>query len=284
VAVVINAIGPFVYDPAPLLGLCEAAGADYVDLAGEPAFLTAVGSWCRRPGVSIAVCAGASTIPGLIELTALHLVERLDGLPSRFEVFLSMGSANPLTPGMLASLTLPLGMPLHSPDGAVAYRELRLHELRDLGERLFGRYPAPFDAEGLRVGERRFPARFWVGLDRRWIVQALRVASYLRPCFSERGWLVLMARLRPLVGQASRFGSYPGGMRVEAIDAAHKLLGAVDYFAARDGLTIPALPPVWAAKALPAGASPGYHALSELVTFGEASASLRSYGFEVNVE
>src|SRR5262249_59034964 len=39
VAVVINAIGPYAYDPAPLLDACAAYGAHYIELASVPGFL-----------------------------------------------------------------------------------------------------------------------------------------------------------------------------------------------------------------------------------------------------
>src|SRR5262245_37843343 len=110
-AVVINAMGPYAYAPAPLLDACVAAGAHYVDLASEPEFLAAVHSWGERREARIALCPGASTMPGLIELSAAHLTERLGAVPSAFEV-LSMGSANRLTPGLLASLTAQLGVRL----------------------------------------------------------------------------------------------------------------------------------------------------------------------------
>ena len=114
VSVVINAMGPYAYAPAPLLDACAAAGAHYVDLASEPEFLASVHSWGERLGARIAICPGASTIPGLIELSAAHLTERLGAVPSGFDVFLSMGSANRLTPGLFASLTLQLGVRLRS--------------------------------------------------------------------------------------------------------------------------------------------------------------------------
>src|SRR5262249_29567308 len=92
VAVVINAIGPYAYAPAPLLDACAAAGAHYVDLASEPDFLAAVHSWGGGREARIALCPGASTMPGLVELSAAHLSARLGAEPSTFEVFLSMGS------------------------------------------------------------------------------------------------------------------------------------------------------------------------------------------------
>jgi hypothetical protein len=284
VAVVINAIGPYAYDPVPLLEACAAAGAHYVDLASEPGFLAAVQSWGERREARIAICPGASTMPGLIELSAAHLTERLGAVPSAFEVFLSMGSANRLTPGLLASLTLQLGVRLRSADGSVSYRQLHRRLLHGLGPRLFGRYPSPFDGLGLNLGDRRVATRFWVGLDRSWIVYALWAVSYLRPRFDDRTWIALVEKARPLVGWANRVGGRAGGMRVEAVGADHNLLGAVNYLAPCEGLNIPALPSVWAARALLGGAPPGVRPLSSLVTFDEAANSLRVHGFEVFVE
>jgi hypothetical protein len=284
VAVVINAIGPYAYDPAPLLDACATAGAHYVDLASEPEFLAAVYSWGACRETRIAHSPGASTVPGLIELSAAHLTERLGAVPSAFEVFLSMGSANRLTPGLLASLTVQLGVPLRSPEGGASFRQLRRRRLHGLGTRLFGRYPSPFDELGLDLGDRRVPARFWVGLDRAWIVHLLRALSYLRPHFHDRTWIALAEKARPLVGLANLVGGRAGGLRVEALDGVGNVLGTVNYFAPREALTIPALPSVWAARALLDVAQPGLRPLRTLVTFDEAVTSMRAHGFEAFVE
>jgi hypothetical protein len=284
VAAVINAVGPYAYDPAPLLDACAAAGAHYIDLASEPEFLAAVQSWAGGRQAGIATCPGASTMPGLIELSAAHLTERLGAAPAAFEVFLSMGSANRLTPGLLASLTLQLGVRLRCPDGGASYRRLRRRHLHGLGPRLFGRYPSPFDGQGLSLGDRRVPARFWVGLDRSWIVYALRALSYLRPRFRDRTWVALAEKARPVVGLANLVGGRAGGLRVEALDAGGNVRGAVNYLAPREGLTVPALPSVWAARALLDVARPGFRPLRTLVTFEEAATSLRAHGFGAFVE
>jgi hypothetical protein len=284
VAVVINAIGPYVYAPAPLLDACAAAGVHYVDLASEPEFLAAVDAWGAGRAAPIAVCPGASSVPGLIELSAQHLTERLGAVPSTFDVYLSMGSANRLTPGLLASLTIQLGVRLRAADGQVSYRELRRRRLCGLGQRLFGRYPSPFDEHGLDIGERRVPARFWVGLDRSWIAHALRALSYLRPRFGDRSWVALAEAARPLVGLANLVGGRVGGMRIEGLDGSGRVLGSVNYLAPREALNIPALPSVWAARALLNGSSPGVRPLCSLVTFDEAVTSLHAHGFGVHVE
>src|SRR5262245_50548664 len=284
IAAVINAMGPYAYDPAPLLDACAAAGAHYVDLASEPDFLAAVHAWGERRDARIATCPGASTVPGLIELSAAHLTAGLGAVPAAFEVFLSMGSGNRLTPGLLASLTLQLGVPLRSPERGVSYRQLRRRHLHGLGPRLFGQYPSPFDEHGLNLGGRRVSTRFWVGLDRSWIVYALRAVSYLRPRFHDRTWVALAEKARPLVGLANRVGGRAGGLRIEALNVAGSVLGAVNYLAPREGLNIPALPAVWATRALLEAAQTGFRPLRTLVLFAEAATSLRAHGFDVFVE
>ena len=284
VAVVINAIGPFAYDPGPLLDACAAAGVHYVDLASEPEFLASVSNWAARHPAAIAVCPGASTMPGTIELAATHLRVLIGCVPASFDVFLSMGSANPLTPGLLASLTLQLGVPLRSAGGGRSYRRLRWRRMHGLGRRLFGRYPSPFDEPGLMVQNQGVPTRFWVGLDRSWIVHALRAASFLRPHFRDRTWISLTERVRPLIGWANWIGGYAGGLRVEALSTTGEVLGAVNFLAKREGLNIPALPSIWAARALLQTPARGLQPLARLVTFAEAAASLRRHGYEVMEE
>lgn len=282
--VVINGIGPYTYDPTPLLDACAAAGTHYVDLASEPDFLAAARSWVEREGANIAVCPGASSMPGLIELSAMHLTELIGAVPLAFDVFLSMGSANRLTTGLLASLTLQLGVPLRSPEGGMSYRQLRTRQLHGLGTRLFGRYPSPFDERGLSVRNQCVATRFWVGLDRSWIVHTLRALSYLRPRFRDSTWTALAAKMRPLVAGANLFGGYAGGLRVEALDEKLNVLAAVNYLAKREALNIPAMPSVWAARALLREPKAGYRPLRDLITFEEATAGLRSHAFEVSID
>lgn len=281
VRVVINAIGPYDYAPSSLLDACEAAGVQCVDLASEPDYLAAVSDWGCRSERSIATCPGASTIPGLVELTAARLAARVLGTPDRLEVYLSLGSAHRLTRGLLTSLTLPLGLPLPSNDGNRAFRTLRRHPMPELGKRWFGHYPSPFDAQGVPMGERTVAGRLWVGLDRPWLVLMLRAASYFRPHISDVSWKRLMRAVHPVAGLASYCGTQPGGLRIEVMDAVGRLLGSVSYLAHREGMNVPALPAVWAARALLKETRPGVRSLTELIGFDEAAASLRSHGFVI---
>jgi hypothetical protein len=83
---------------------------------------------------------------------------------------------------------------------------------------------------------------------------------------------------------ANLVGGTAGGLRVEALDGGHRVLGVVNYRAPREGLNIPALPSLWAARALLDVARPGTRPLRTLVTFDEAVTSLRAHEFEVVVE
>jgi hypothetical protein len=115
-------------------------------------------------------------------------------------------------------------------------------------------------------------------------VYALRALSYLRPRFRDRTWIALAETARPLVALTNLVGGRVGGLRIEALDVAGNVVGAVNYLAPREALNIPALPSIWAARALLAGARPGFRPLCTLVTFDAAATSLRGQGFEVLVE
>jgi hypothetical protein len=277
---VVNAVGPYEYDPAPVLRACADAGAHYVDLASETQFYAAVRTWAEAPDTRIGVSPGACTVPGLIEVAATALADKLGSSPAAFDAFLSLGSANPLTTGLLASLTQPLGLPLVA-GGAKAYRELRWRSIRGLGSRLFGRYPAPFDASGIPAAGRVLPGRFWFGLDRVWIVHALRAGSYLRPRFSTCAWLRLCGWVRRAGALARLAGGAAGGLRVEALDADGAVLAAAEVFAPTEGLNVPALLPVLAAQAMVRSPRRGYAPLRELVTYEEVTRALGLSGCEV---
>jgi hypothetical protein len=115
-------------------------------------------------------------------------------------------------------------------------------------------------------------------------VYALRALSYLRPRFHDRTWIALAEKARPLVALANRVGGRVGGLRIEGLNVAGNVVGAVNYLTPSEALNIPALPSVWAARALLAVAQPGFRPLRTLVTFDEAATSLRGQGFDVFVD
>ena len=102
-----NVVGPYGWDPEALLEACVGAGCHYVDLAEDPGFLAAVGRAAERhaaAGAGVAVVAGASTVPGLVDLLARH-VSGSD--TSHVGAWLSMGSRNPVSRGLLTGLLRP---------------------------------------------------------------------------------------------------------------------------------------------------------------------------------
>src|SRR5690349_16595522 len=66
VTAVINAVGPFDYNPSPLVRTCLAAGCHYVDIAETPAFLEKVEAAAGQALGPLPVHAvgGCSTVPG----------------------------------------------------------------------------------------------------------------------------------------------------------------------------------------------------------------------------
>ena len=120
---VINAVGPYDYDPTPLVTACTGAGCHYIDLAETAGFIDAVerAARVRRAGGRRAcVVSGCSTIPGLVRVLARRWADRDD--VARVRILLSMGSGNPVTPALLFSLLRPLGSP--APDGSRYYDRL----------------------------------------------------------------------------------------------------------------------------------------------------------------
>jgi hypothetical protein len=282
VAAVINAVGPFDYDPAPVVRTCLEAGCHYVDIAETPEFIDRVGEVAGQAGHRSAhAVSGCSTVPGLVAVLAQQWAGRPDVRQVR--VFLGMGSRNPASPALLASLLEPLRG--RAPDGSRYFARLVRRRLRRLPARLYGRYPSAFDRRGLRVGDRVLPATFHAGFDRGYLGVALWGAARLVPHLSP-------ARLRSLcrLAQAGMplvqaLGTPVGVLSVEGLDAAGRVVAEIEVRAAREGLNVPALPAVWAVRRLleapPVSvASPG---LEQLVTPDQAVAWLRQEGCAVTV-
>src|SRR5262249_53298633 len=163
------------YDPAPLLRGCADAGCHYVDLAETPAFLADVERLAGQ--LPITVVTGCSTVPGLVQLLAQHWSGRAD--VRQLRILLGIGTRNPVTPTLLYSLLMPWGS--RAPDGTRYFGRLSRKRLRGLPPRYYGRFPSPFDATGVRVGERVVPATFHAGLDRAAAVHVLWLAARLGP-------------------------------------------------------------------------------------------------------
>jgi hypothetical protein len=275
VQVVINAVGPFEYDPAPLLKGCAEAGCHYVDLAETPTFIAAVE---RLAGPLAAAVSGCSTVPGLVEVLAQQWSGRDD--VRRVRVLLGMGTANPVSPTLFYSLLSPLGS--RAPDGGRYYDRLVRKRLRGLPARLYGRFPSPFDTDGIRIGNRVLPATFHAGMDRAPAVHALWLAARVVPHLP-RGALYRLCRLaQPVLPLVRALGTLVGVLSVEALDADGRLVAEMEVRAPREGLNVPALPAVWAAGRLVAGEPPpGPLRLQQLITPQEAAGWLRAEGYQV---
>ena len=266
--VLVNAVGPYRYDPVPLVRACAERGVHYVDLAESPEFVARART---VPAARSAVVPGCSTVPGLVELLARPYFE-LEGAV-RIEAWLSMGSANAVSGALLQGLLAPLGR--LAPDGERYFGRV---ETRRIGDRTlrFGRHPSG-------LGNTPLPVRFFAGFDRAPLVRALRIAAPALGRLSEPT-IARLARLgAPFAGLARPFGTPRGVLRVEALGAEGNPIAAVEVEAQRDGLDVPAWPAVWVARQLLRAETPptGALSLADVVPYGAALGDLRSAGFDV---
>jgi hypothetical protein len=281
-ALVVNAVGPYLYDPRPLLRAAVAARAHYVDLAEELAWLAAVAEAAEREGAAaagVAVIPGCSTVPGFVALLASRWAARTD--IASVSALLSMGTANPPSRGLVAGLLTPLGRP--APGGGRWFTQLVRAESSD-GRRLaFGAWPAPFPDGRMRLGTRRVPLRFSAGFDRLWVTAGLRLAAPLVGRLPLR-WIPTLSRVAlPFLRAATRVGTPLGVLLVRAEDRAGAELDRVEVFASANGLDVPAAPVVWVVERLlkhGLGAG-GLRGLEEVVALADALAWLRDAGYEV---
>lgn len=278
----VNAVGPYAYDPTPVVQACIDARVHYVDLAESRSFVSDVVRAARArdaAGAGIAVVPGASTVPGLVALLAARW--RMDPDVARVSGWLSMGSRNPVSRGLLAGLLAPLGRP-----GAHGRRWFtQLERLEADGRRLrFARYPIALPDAGVPMGARRVPVHFYVGFDRAAATAALVAAAPLLGRLPAAAVARLAGPLLPLVQLARPFGTRRGLLAVRAHDARGAERGRIEVRAQARGLDIPALPPVWIAARLHAeGGLPvrGVAGLPDLFTLEEAVSRLRAGGYVV---
>jgi len=278
----INAVGPYDYDPKPLLEACHEASCHYVDLAEAPAFCADAADAARAlalRGDGVGFVIGASTVPGLIDLLVQRWSE--DRRVASIDARLSMGSRNPTSPTLLYSLIRTLRG--RTPSGERYFASVSTRQSPDGRMLAYGRYPFPSEGDGILAGDRRIPIAFHVGFDRRALVRALALGRPLLERLPE-GLLGRLSRAaHPLFRGISRLGTTRGCLEVIARDAAGAELGATAVLAQREGLDIPAAPAVWAARALlrDPNVEGGVMRLADLVTIGEARDWLDQRGYEV---
>jgi short subunit dehydrogenase-like uncharacterized protein len=275
-ALVANCAGPFQYDPAPLVAACISARAHYCDLADDVGFVERVRAAAGRAGAAAAgvlVCAGASTLPGLAGLLARELGRApRAGEIARVAVYLSVGSRNPASAALLASLVAPLGREL--PGGGRCFAALRALRTGDGRVLRFGAYPMAFAGGRVEIGARAVPAFAYFGFDRAALVALLHTAAPWLARVSPAALRKLSRALLPAAYVAQLFGTRQGWLAVVAEDEVGRELSRVEVAASARGLDIPAAPPGWIAARLASGA-PHPIGSVELGALVEASQAIR---------
>jgi len=277
---VVNCVGPFQYDPGPLVAACVAAGAHYCDLADDVAFAERAREAARRSGAlaaGVLVCTGASTVPGLAGV----LARAFAGSPRAHEIarvsaYLSVGSGNPVSAGLLASLLAPLGRAL--PDGERCFAELRALRAGDGRALRFGAYPAAFAGGVVSFGARVVPVSLHFGFDRAALTALLALLAPALAQLSKEAVARLARGALPFARVAQVFGTLRGLLALVAEDSAGREVARIELAASALGLDIPAAPPAWIAarlvrgEVLPAGAAE----LADVVAPSEAIGWLRA--------
>jgi hypothetical protein len=274
-AALVDAVGPYEYDPGPLVAACADAGVPWIDLADRERFLARA----EAAAGAAPVASGASAAPGLVEAFAAALARR--GEVARLASWFSVGSRKDVSAALLYALLRPLGRalpeaPALAVPGAPVGRDV-------LGATFwFGRHAWPRGAGGARVGSRRVEISHHVGMDRRGQQRALRALAPTLGALPERVLWPLCRAARPLAPWIARLGGETGALRVEALDGAGRVVDRIEVRALR-GLELAALPAVWAAEALAAGPSPrrGALALHELWPPAALAARMREAGWDV---
>jgi len=283
----VNAAGPYDWNPAPMVRACVQARCHYADLAESEAFAARVRRAAREADAAragIALLPGCSTAPGLLELLAQRWRGRSD--IAAVDAFLAMGSRNPPSRALLAGLLAPLGRPMQggsNSDGEHCFARLVAARARGGVRLLCGNYSAALPEGALHFGARRVPLRFHIGFDRAWIARALHCIAPLLGALPQRGISRLAKYLLPMVQLARLLGTPRGILLLIARDAAGAEQERLEIRALQAGLDIPAAPPLWVAQQLTRQAprATGIVRLADLVPAQAALTWLAAAGYEV---
>jgi len=283
---IIHAAGPFSHDPTPLVTYCLDHKIHYLDISEDPVFLNQIFKITTHyPNPQSCILPGCSTVPGLVAVLSQRFqqqdtIEKIKDV----QVFLNMGSKNPVSFGLIFSLLRPLGTTMSN--GQICFS--KLHRLRHNQKttRYYGPYPAPF-SEGIAIGTQCVPLHFHVGFDRRTINYILSVLSPFLAKLSDLN-LQRLCHIALAVSPITRlFGTPEGRLRVQAVNKEQKIIEYIEVIADKDGLNIPASQVIWAIKKLMSqntpDIKPGYLTLPTLITADEAISHLRQQAYTVAI-
>ncbi|MCZ7605257.1 MAG: saccharopine dehydrogenase NADP-binding domain-containing protein [Planctomycetota bacterium] len=273
--VFLNTVGPFEYDPRPVMRACLDNGVHYVDIAETHEFMAAAAA-LQAEGAACATVSGASSVPGLIQVFAQCWA---DSPPASIRAQLSIGTNNPGSTTLLRSMLSPIGRRISGNGVCFNHTWLRPHQ----GQRArrYGPYPCGLNA--LRLGDRDVPLQFGFGFDRRPYTLALWLLAPL-VALTPRGLLGLAAALGNAVSPLARpLGTKIGILSIDQLDGSGEVIDSIEIRALSEGLDVPAWPSVWAIEALlnqPRSAG----SLAELITPEQAKAKLSVAGYPVNFQ
>ncbi|MCB9936359.1 MAG: saccharopine dehydrogenase NADP-binding domain-containing protein [Planctomycetes bacterium] len=270
--VFLNTVGPFEYDPRPVMRACLDNGVHYVDIAETHEFMAQAAA-LQAEGAAVATVSGASSVPGLIQVFAQRWA---DGPPASIRAQLSIGTNNPGSTTLLRSMLSPIGRRITGDGVCFNHTWLRPHE--GLRARRYGPYPCGLNT--LRLGERHVPLQFGFGFDRRPYTLALWMLAPL-VALTPRGLLGLAAAIGNALSPLARpLGTKIGVLSIDALDGRGEVIDSVEIRALSEGLDVPAWPSVWAIEGLLAGPRAA-NSLAELITPMQAAGKLEAAGYQV---
>lgn len=301
--ILIHAAGPFQHNPAPLVRACIERRIHYIDIAESLEFINQVRAAAATfTDCPIMLVPGCSTVPGLVNclinsFTQTQLINHSGTPPGRrqhithIDIRLSLGSANPLSTGLLFSLLRPLGQ---SPDAEHKpwFRQLFTFTHMDGRVRQYGNYPVPL-SNPIVFHNRSVGISFAAGFDFMVINVLLYLAGFILPHLSDRTLLKLCLGILPplnlIWGNLFKLmGSTEGRLALIASNSAHFPVEQIELKATANGLDIPAITAVWAAQKIVAGAPlsgssiRGCVGLEELISGNEVIQHLTQEGYIIS--
>ena len=294
--ILIHAAGPFQHDPAPLVRACIARHIHYIDIAESLEFIQQV----RATAASVADCAvilvpGCSTVPGLVSCLAQIFTHPAH--IAKIDIRLNLGSANPLSTGLLFSLLRPLGQAANKLGAPPWFRQLFSFTHLDGRTRHYGNYPIPLNSlrinNSLGIEQHNIAITFAVGFDRAFINAFLYLASFIVPHLSDRTLLSACKFSVPLLklfwgSIAKIIGSTEGRLTLIARNPADSPVQQIELKAPTNGLDIPAITTVWATQRILLGQSithtkmHGCVGLKQLISAKEVVQHLRQLEYIVD--